>query len=89
MIYAVIAVCVLLLCLLLPTVAAALRNGSYVWLPAYLARAARTRSPRRRAPRRRASKPGDDGPVHLMFLAVDHYEPKFGGADSEAHPFFA
>jgi len=71
-VYVAIGVCLFCLLMLLPVLVAAWRNGSYVWLPSLLWRTARTPRPHGRP----------DDPLHVLFLVVDHFEPKFGGADS-------
>ena len=45
------------------------RRNMHQWLPAYL---------RRRRPHHRG-----EGPVHVLFCFVDHFEPRWGGADIE------
>jgi len=62
----IILLCVLLVLIVGPALLASRRNKSYVWLPEYLAGAAK---------RSLTSLPKSE-PAHVIFVSVDHFEPK-------------
>ena len=43
------------------------KRNMHIWLPAYL---------------RRKARPAHEGPTHVMFMFVDHFEPMWHGADA-------
>lgn len=64
---------ILIVLAVVPSLAGVMRNKSYVWLPGYV----------RHSVRRAVFGRKEPGPVHVMFLITDHFEPKFGGVSSE------